>query len=132
MNHVLTSKLDKYISVSTATFKSEGQYLGNRRCHKNVLSYALANKLSVASIVGGIQIYSEDEIYAHFVVELSDGTLIDPTFGNLTSTEYTSFKIVERFKVSDFNPYQELMKLKRELYAAQSLFTRILTCSLNY
>lgn len=65
------------------TPKAEGRFLGNYKCHVNCLSYYKLYKGKVKNIVGCLQVFDDNETAAHFIVELKDGSFIDPTWGNM-------------------------------------------------
>lgn len=89
-------------------------FLGNSKCHINALSYAKKHPKKVAYIVGGCQVWS-NMIVAHFIIELKDGTYVDPTYGNMTKL-FESFLIMRRYEKDEFLPEEGLYKLKRKLY----------------
>lgn len=97
----------------------KGKYLGNQRCHANALSYALRNPKMVCSIIGVMQIFSDDLGCAHFVVKLNDGTYHDPTYGNLSGVLDSYCIPIEEYKVDSFNPSRELQNLKDYIYSLQ-------------
>ena len=109
----ILKKLKKNKRVKV-TQKKNMQYIGNFKCHSNSLSYAIKHKKKVKCIVGGVQVFT-DCVVAHFIVEMKDGTYIDPTYGNV-SDMYDSFIIVEKYKPKDFQPLDELMNMKRTMY----------------
>jgi len=94
-------------------------YIGNYKCHLNALSYTVANIKTVKAIIGGIQLFSDD-VVAHFIVQLNDGTYIDPTYGNLADILFNGFIEVKRYEnhkdTKPFEPTKELMKMKKHIY----------------
>lgn len=100
-------------------------FIGNYKCHFNVLSYYFMNKNKVKSIVGGIQVFEDKQGVAHFIVELKDGTHIDPTFGNVTSFSYRYFIPIERYKPDTFNPNRELTNLEHYLHRQLPFWLRL-------
>lgn len=69
------------------TPKAEGKFIGNYKCHVNCLSYYKLYKGKVKNIVGCLQVFDDNETAAHFIVELKDGSFIDPTW--VTWLNYT-------------------------------------------
>ena len=94
--------------------KKNMQYIGNFKCHTNSLSYAIKHKKKVKCIVGGLQVFTDD-VVAHFIVKMKDGTYIDPTYGNMIGM-YESFIEVKKYKIKEFNPIDALMDMKRTIY----------------
>jgi hypothetical protein len=94
----------------------KGIYLGNRKCHVNSLSYARRHPTKVKQIIGCLQVFDDNTGVAHFVVELKDGTILDPTFGNMSSTMYKYVVPLEYYTVAGFSPTRDLVNLKAFLY----------------
>ena len=95
---------------------SNTQYIGNYKCHVNCLSYYLKNKSNVKSIIGGLQVFDDNDTAAHFIIDLKDGKFIDPTYGNVTTKLYSYFIPIEAYVPSSFNPNRELINLKQYFY----------------
>jgi len=94
----------------------KGKYLGNYKCHCNSLSYALRHPNDVKCILGCLQVFSDQTGVAHFVVKLYDGTIIDPTYGNLATTQYSYLLPLQEYKINSFSPNRELINLKKYLF----------------
>lgn len=101
-------------------------YKGNYKCHLNCLSYAVKHSKKVKSIVGGIQIFSDDTV-AHFIIELNTGEFIDVTYGNLAYSLYNDFVIVKRYDWQEFNAGQELANIKEHIYELLPFYLRLFT-----
>lgn len=108
----------------------KGKYIGNRNCHCNCLSYAIKHN-NVKFIHGVAQVFHNDEVCAHFILELNDGPYIDPTYGNLTSIQYKYCIPIEKYEISTFNPDRELQNLKDYIYSMQPFHYRLLHAN-NY
>jgi hypothetical protein len=108
-----------------------GNYIGNYKCHMNSLNYALKHPKKVKAIVGCIQVFKDDSICAHFVVQLHNGDIIDPTYGRLADT-YGYLIEIEHYAVNSFNPDRELNNLKRHLYYKLPWYRRIFASPLNF
>ena len=109
----------------------KGKYLGNYKCHCNSLSYALRHPKSVDCIIGCLQVFSDGTGVAHFVVKCYDGTIIDPSYGNLSTTSYEYLLPIEEYKVSTFSPNRELLNLKAYLYNQLPWYTKLFTRKSN-
>ena len=94
----------------------KGKYIGNDRCHVNCLSYALRHPTKVKSIVGVMQVFSDNYGVAHFVLEMIDGTYYDPTYGNMSGILDSYHIQIEEYKIENFSPNRELSNLKEYLY----------------
>lgn len=105
--------------------KPIGKYLGNYKCHANCLSYAL-RKQNVDKILGVAQVFNDQTCVAHFIVRLTNGTYIDPTYGNLTDILYSHNIIIEEYEVNTFNPNRELQNLKDYLFSLRPWYYRLL------
>lgn len=109
----------KMKTVVHPTPKENMEYIGNFKCHLNCLSYAIKHTKKVKSIVGGLQLF-EDDVVAHFMIELKDGTFICPSYGNLSDISFNGFVIVKRWmnhkNTKAFEPYTELMNMKEYIY----------------
>lgn len=99
-------------------------YIGNNRCHINCLSYCTLNKTKVKSIVGCLQVYSDNSTCAHFIVELKDGSFIDPTFGNMTKL-YSYVIPIEKYNPEEFAPNRELQNLKNYVHSLLPWYLRL-------
>ena len=83
-------------------------YIGNNRCHVNCC----------------LQVYSDNATYAHFIVELKDGSFIDPTFGNMP--ELYSYAIpIEKYNPEEFAPNRELQNLKNYVHSLLPWYLRL-------
>jgi hypothetical protein len=91
------------------------KFLGNRKCHINSLDYAISHK-NVSKILGCIQVFNEGDTVAHFVVKLNDGTIIDPTYGRMSSRMYKHLVIITEYDINTFEPTRELNNLKEYIY----------------
>ena len=105
--------------------KPKDKYIGNDRCHVNYLSYALRHPNKVKSIVGVAQVFSDNTCVAHFILELADGTYIDPTYGNMSTKLYSYCVPIERYKIESFEPNRELQNLKDYLFSLQPWYYRL-------
>lgn len=104
--------------------KPIGRYMGNYRCHINCLSYALRHPKKVKHIVGVAQVFSDNSCVAHFIVELHDGTYIDPTYGNMSKLLYSYCVPIERYEIKTFNSSRELQNLKDYLFSLRPWYYR--------
>lgn len=103
-----------------------GVFMGNNKCHWNCLSWSLRNKTKAKCIVGVGQVFSDGTMVAHFVVELNDGTYIDPSIGNLAGV-YDDYLIpIEKYNIDTFKPNRELVNLKEYLFSLRSFWFRLL------
>lgn len=123
--------INKYLNRVTAHLEIEkpmdkGDYIGNQRCHKNSLNYALKKKQS-SEILGCLQIFDDSSMVAHFVVKMNNGDIIDPTFGRLSSTSYSYLIVIESYKISTFNPNRELTNLKKYIYNLLPWYLKLFT-----
>lgn len=91
--------------------KEQGIFIGNYKCHVNCLSYYTEHKEDVKSIVGCLQVFGNNETAAHFIVELKDGSFIDPTYGNMIDL-YSYCIPIEKYDPTKFSPNRELSNLK--------------------
>ena len=105
--------------------KPIGKYIGNYHCHINCLSYAIRHPKKVKYILGVAQVFSDDSCVAHFIIELNDGTFIDPTYGNMTEALYKYCVPIERYEVNTFKPNRELQNLKDYLFSLQPWYYRL-------
>lgn len=105
--------------------KPVGKYIGNDRCHVNCLSYALRHPKKVKCILGVAQVFNDEDCVAHFIVELIDGTFIDPTYGNMAKQLYSYCIPIERYEISTFSPNRELQNLKDYLFSIQPWYYRL-------
>ena len=105
--------------------KPRGIYIGNYRCHVNCLSYARKHPKKVKHIVGVAQVFSDNSCVAHFIVELYDGTYIDPTYGNMSKLLYSYCVPIERYEIKTFNSSRELQNLKDYLFSLQPWYYRL-------
>lgn len=96
---------------------SKGKYIGNNRCHVNCLSYALRHRTKVKSIVGVMQVFSDQTGVAHFVLALTDGTYFDPTYGNMSGILDSYCIPIEYYSIDTFNPNRELANLQNYLFS---------------
>jgi hypothetical protein len=106
-------------------------FKGNYKCHLNCLSYAVKHSEKVKSIVGGVQVFSDD-VVAHFIIELNTGEFIDVTYGNLAYLLYEDFVIVERYDWQQFDAGQELMNMKDHIYYMLPLYLRLFTKNTDF
>lgn len=104
----------------------KGKYRGNYKCHVNSLEYARLHSSKVKSIVGVLQVFDNDDAVAHFIVELLDGTYIDPSYGIMLD-EYRYNIIIEHYNVSTFNANRDLGLLKEYLYSLLPWYIRLFT-----
>ena len=105
--------------------KPVGKYIGNYKCHVNCLSYAIRHPNKVKSIVGVAQVFNDDSCVAHFIIQLIDGTYIDPTYGNMTKELYSYCIPIERYVIDTFNANRELQNLKDYLFSLQPWYYRL-------
>lgn len=105
--------------------KAQGKYIGNYNCHVNCLSYYKEYKAKVKYIVGCLQVFPNDEAVAHFILELSDGTFIDPTYGNMVDL-YSYCIPIEKYVPSKFNPNRELSNLKAYIHGLLPWYLRLI------
>lgn len=105
--------------------KPRGIYIGNYRCHVNCLSYARKHPKKVKYIVGVAQVFNDNTCVAHFIIQLIDGTYIDPTYGNMTKQLYSYCIPIEYYDVSTFKPNRELQNLKDYLFSLQPWYYRL-------
>ena len=103
----------------------KGKYIGNYKCHINCLSYALRHPDKVKSIVGVLQVFNDSEGVAHFVLEMTDGTYYDPTYGNMSGILDSYCIPIEYYKVESFIPARELQNLKDYLFSLRHWFYRL-------
>ena len=103
----------------------KGKYIGNYKCHVNCLSYALRHPDKVKSIVGVLQVFNDSEGVAHFVLEMTDGTYYDPTYGNMSGIMDSYCIPIEYYKVESFVPARELQNLKDYLFSLRHWFYRL-------
>lgn len=101
-----------------------GKYLGNYKCHVNCLSYALRYPTKVKSIVGVMQVFSDNYGVAHFVLEMVDGTYFDPTYGNMSGVLDSYCIPIEYYKVDSFKPNRELINLQNYLNSLNPWYHR--------
>jgi hypothetical protein len=101
-------------------------YLGNLKCHNNCLNYALKTD-KVEKILGCVQVFEGGDLVAHFVVRLKDGSILDPTFGRLSSISYSYLIVIEEYNVNSFSPDRELTNLKLHLYNLLPWYLKIFT-----
>jgi len=104
------------------TPNTELRYIGNRRCHINSLSYAKTEP-KVKKIIGCLQVFNCGYSCVHFVVEMLNGDIVDPTFGNMIS-EYDYIIELKEYKIEEFKPRTELNELKREIFLEHNFFKR--------
>ena len=116
----------KYEETADVVSKDNLRFIGNYKCHLNSLSYAVKHSEKVKSIVGGIQIFSDD-LVAHFIIELNTGEYIDVTYGNLAYTLYEDFVIVKKWHWQEFNAGLELMNMKEHIYDLLPFHLKLLT-----
>lgn len=102
----------------------KGKYLGNYKCHVNCLSYALRHQTKVKSIVGVMQVFSDQTGVAHFILEMVDGTYYDPTYGNMSGVLDSYCIPIEHYKISSFIPSRELDNLKAYLFSLRPWYYR--------
>ena len=102
----------------------KGKYLGNNRCHVNCLSYALKHK-NIKYIHGVAQVFKDQEICAHFIIGLIDGSFFDPTYGNMSNVLYSYCISIEKYEISSFDPNRELQNLKNYLFNLQPWYYRL-------
>ena len=102
-----------------------GKYLGNYKCHANCLSFALRHRNKVKSIVGVLQVFNDSEAVAHFVLEMTDGTYYDPTYGNMSGVLDSHCIPIEYYKIESFKPSRELQNLKNYLFSLRHWFYRL-------
>ena len=101
-------------------------YIGNNACHINCVSYYKKSREKVKHIVGCLQVFSDDYTCAHFIIELKDGSFIDPTYGNMP--ELYSYVIpIERYKPENFVPNRELQYLKNYIHSLLPWYKRLFT-----
>ena len=100
-------------------------YLGNYKCHNNSLNYALKYPEKVKAILGCAQVFNDDGVAAHFVVKLKNGTIVDPTFGRLTSVAYSYLIQIESYTITEFKPERELVNLKKHLFSLAPWYARL-------
>ena len=105
--------------------KPVGKYIGNYKCHVNCLSYAIRHPKKVKHILGVAQVFSDNTCVAHFIIELNDGTYIDPTYGNMAKHLYNYCVPFERYEVKTFNPNRELQNLKDYLFSLQPWYYKL-------
>lgn len=105
--------------------KPKGKYIGNYKCHVNCLSYARRHPDKVKSIVGVAQVFNDHSCVAHFIIQLLDGTYIDPTYGNMTKELYKYCIPIEYYNVSTFKPSRELQNLKDYLFSLTPWYFRL-------
>lgn len=110
--------------------KSVGKFIGNYKCHVNCLSYYKENKAKVKSIVGGLQVFTGNETATHFILELRDGTFIDPTYGNMIEL-YLYFIPIENYDPTTFIPDRELNNLKKYFHSLLPWYKRLFTNKRN-
>ena len=103
----------------------KGKYIGNYKCHVNCLSYALRHPDKVKSIVGVLQVFYDSEGVAHFILEMTDGTYYDPTYGNTSGILDSHCIPIEYYKVESFKPTRELQNLKDYLFSLRHWFYRL-------
>lgn len=102
-----------------------GPFIGNNKCHYNCLSWALRNKERAKCIVGVGQVFKDGTMVAHFVVELNDGTFIDPSMGNLSSSYDDYLILIEKYNIDTFHPNRELANLKDYFFSLRSFWYRL-------
>ena len=102
----------------------KGKYIGNDRCHVNCLSYALRHPTKVKSIVGVAQVFSSNECVAHFVLEMTNGTYFDPTYGNMSGVLDSYCIPIEYYKVNSFKPNRELTNLQNYINSLNPWYHR--------
>lgn len=102
-------------------------YIGNYHCHINCISYYKQNKEKVKAIVGGLQVFSDDNYTCgHFIIELQDGSFIDPTYGNMPEL-YSYIIPIESYKPENFVPNRELQYLKNYIHSLLPWYRRLFT-----
>lgn len=102
----------------------KGKYIGNYKCHVNCLSYALRHPTKVKSIVGVAQVFSNNKCVAHFVLEMTDGTYFDPTYGNMSGVLDSYCIPIEYYKVDSFTPNRELTNLQNYINSLNPWYHR--------
>lgn len=102
----------------------KGKYIGNYKCHVNCLSYALRHPTKVKSIVGVMQVFSDNYGVAHFVLEMTDGTYFDPTYGNMSGVLDSYCIPIEYYKVDSFTPNRELTNLQNYINSLNPWYHR--------
>lgn len=100
-------------------------YLGNYKCHQNSLNYALKHPNKVESIIGGIQVFKNGDSVAHFIVKMKDGTYRDPSYGRLSSVNYSYLIPIEEYSIRGFSPNRELRNLKEYLFSKLPWYVRL-------
>lgn len=122
---VMKALIDILSYKEVITPKAEGRFLGNYKCHVNCLSYYKLYEGEVKSIVGCLQVFSDNETAAHFIVELKDGSFIDPTYGNMV--ELYSYCIpIEKYDPTKFSPNRELSNLKAYFHGLLPWYLRLI------
>lgn len=107
------------------------EYKGNFKCHINCISYMKIND-DVKCIVGGIQVFS-DQVVAHFIVEMNDGTHIDPTYGNMTTDSYIKFIPIKRYNdIDKFISSKSLVDIKKYIVSLLPFRLRIFARTHHY
>ena len=102
----------------------KGKYIGNYKCHVNCLSYALRHPTKVKSIVGVMQVFSDNYGVAHFVLEMIDGTYYDPTYGNMSGILDSYCIPIEYYKIETFKPDRELGNLQNYINSLNPWYHR--------
>ena len=105
--------------------KPVGKYIGNYKCHINCLSYAIRHPKKVKHILGVAQVFNDNTCVAHFILELIDGTYIDPTYGNMSQQLYSYCIPIECYDVATFNVNRELQNLKDYLFSLQPWYYKL-------
>lgn len=108
------------------TPKAQGYFIGNYKCHVNCLSYYTEHKEDVKSIVGCLQVFSDNDTAAHFILELNDGSFIDPTYGNMIDL-YSYCIPIEKYDPTKFSPNRELSNLKAYFHGLLPWYLRLIT-----
>jgi hypothetical protein len=103
---LIKKALDKeFYNIPYLDVTPKGKYIGNRHCHINSLSYALRHK-KAKYILLCAQEFSNQWV-AHCVVEMEDGTVIDPTYGNMVE-DYIGLKMLRKHTIDGFEPRDRL------------------------
>jgi len=104
----------------------KGKYKGNLRCHINCLEYYRKHPEKVETIVGCVQVFSDNDTSCHFIVKLKDGTYIDPTYGIMVDM-YNYVIPIEEYDPRNFKPYRELQLLRGYLITLLPWHIRLFT-----
>lgn len=127
---MIRNKIDEYLTDRTAHYeisKAEDRldYIGNYKCHNNSLNYALKKPHKVDKILGCLQIFNDSTSVVHFVVRLNDGTILDPTYGRISSVAYSHLIVIQEYNIKGFHPNRELTNLKKYMYNQLPWYLRI-------